>query len=283
MIDLKEIQKNNTVKVKDIPVFLENSIQGSKAKKLPRVVFKHGANVLVFRYGTTANDKICADKKKKIVQTYTFSRSQFDYILNILKTGGKANAKDFFSIADTNCLDCVFNSYGLCYTHKYTQYSGFISMLKSICKGFDSFESLPSLNDEIKKQLFNQAFNTYVRFGTYGEPSAIPIDLVDTICSISETWTGYTHQWLKRSEYAPYFMASVHNIYQESLAHKKGFRAYIATEEEIEGFIQCPASKEAGYKSSCAACGLCSGALGAKNIRKLIQRRENTSVKIFVH
>ena len=45
-----------------------------------RLVFRTSDVVQVFRLGNTSNYKIEADKKRKIVQTYAFSRKQFELI-----------------------------------------------------------------------------------------------------------------------------------------------------------------------------------------------------------
>ena len=52
---------------------------------MKRIVYKKDNTVQVFRLGTTSNDKIEADKKRKIVQSYTFSKDQYDHVLNGLK------------------------------------------------------------------------------------------------------------------------------------------------------------------------------------------------------
>ena len=100
---------------------------------MKRNVYKKENTVQVFRLGTTSNDKIEADKKRKIVQSYTFSKDQYDHVLKGLK-----GMKEFYSKANANCLNCPFNSanlgteFGLCYTMKFNQYVGFLSMIKSI-------------------------------------------------------------------------------------------------------------------------------------------------------
>jgi len=218
-----------------------------------RLVFKHKDTLQVFRLGNTSNDKIEADKKRKIVQTYTFSRSQFEKDLD--------GMKEFFSHADTNCLDCPFNEFGKCYTHKFNQYVGFISMLKSIAKQYPTFDELPMYDNVVEIYAVNMAKDTFVRFGTYGEPSLHPIELIRGMVDSAENHTGYTHQWDK-TDLGEFFMASTHDIEGERIARLKGYRSYIATESPIEGVVNCPASKESGYKSSCSKCGLCSGTQG---------------------
>jgi len=58
-------------------------------------------------------------------------------------------------------------------------------------------------------------------------------------------------------------MASVHTESEVDLADQVGFRSFLAKDKDdpVVG-VQCPASKEANYKSTCEKCGLCSGILG---------------------
>ena len=63
-----------------------------------REVFRIKDTLQVFRLGTTSNEKISSSNKTKIVQTYTFSRKQFELIANETNDG----MKTFFSNADTN-------------------------------------------------------------------------------------------------------------------------------------------------------------------------------------
>jgi len=222
-----------------------------------RIVFRIGDTLQVINKNTTSNDKIESDKKRRIVQTYTFSRKQFELIAEGKNTG----MREFFSNADSNCLDCPFNEFGKCYTHKFNQYVGFISMLKSIAKQYPTFDELPMYDNIAKAISVDMAKDTFVRFGTYGEPSLHPIELIRGMVDSAENHTGYTHQWDK-TDLGEFFMASTHDIEGERIARLKGYRSYIATEIPIEGVVNCPASKESGYKSSCSKCGLCSGTQG---------------------
>jgi hypothetical protein len=228
------------------------------AKKPERIVFRNENTVQIFRYGVTSNDKIEGDKKRKIVQSYTFSRMQFEMIAQ----GIDITARDFFSVADSNCLDCPFNEYGKCYTHKAMQYSGFLSMLKSVCKEYSEFYLIPEYSDKVKSDVEQMSEGTYVRFGTYGEPSVHPLELIEAAVAVCDTYTGYTHQWSKKPELGRFFMASTHDAQSEQIARQNGFRSFIATVAPIDGAVNCPASKEAGYKSTCSKCALCSGTEG---------------------
>jgi hypothetical protein len=232
---------------------------------MKNIIFKQSNALIIFRIGKTSNKKI-ALPNETIVQTYSFSHEQFE----IAK--GKTNMKEFFSADGSVCMDCPFAvsngaKLSACYTHKLMQYSGFLSMLRGIHKTYLNWDSIPELNEEIFTKLVDVCANKYVRFGTYGEPSLIPVDLVKSIVEVSKSHTGYTHQWAKKPEFAEYFMASVHNAFGENIARKMGYRSFVATKESYKEFTQCPASNEAGFKSNCSKCGLCSGnRKGSKSI-----------------
>ena len=214
-----------------------------------RLTYQNGNNILVFRLGTTTNKKI-AEAKEKILQTYSFSLSQFNYVKLCMDKGTKIEPKQFFSLADSNCLDCPFTGYLKCYTHKYMQFSGFVSMLKSIIKEFGFMFNIPDINDQGNYiDILQLSSNRFVRFGSYGEPTLIPQHLVFLIASRAKSYTGYTHQWMNRPEFAPWFMASVHSVEQAKIAEDKGWRSFIASKKQYtkKTAVVCPASAEAGY------------------------------------
>ena len=101
----------------------------------------------------------------------------------------------------------------------------------------------------------------------------MPVDLVRSMVIACKTWTGYTHQahqeWAK--DYAMYFQASSHSDQEaDMLRDYGGWRSFIVTDKNTTSdAVQCPASAEAGYKSICSKCGLCSGisGKGSKNIK----------------
>lgn len=232
--------------------------------------FRLNGNLFVISYGKTSNKKI-ASPDETIVQTYTFSEDQY----YLAKSGKKLTMKDFFAADKSNCLDCPFsgnqfsagnyakNKKGkriTCYTHKYMQYAGFLSMLRSI-----DIDSVPYYNPTLAGEIVTKSEGKYVRFGTYGEPSLLPQELVWGMAKLAKSYTGYTHQWEKpwAQAFGDYFMASVHNQDEAVNASSLGYRSFVAREpaETAEG-IQCPASKESGFVSNCSKCGLCSGTAG---------------------
>jgi hypothetical protein len=229
---------------------------------MKNIIFKIKDTLCVIRLGKTSNEKISA-KNETIVQTYHFSKNQF--VVAQVKT----TMREFFSFDGPVCLDCPFavsNGAKLsdCYTHKVMQYSGFISMLRSIGKKY-TWDEIPELNKDIERDILRASTGRYIRFGTYGEPSLLPIELTRTICAVAKNWTGYTHQYNKRPEFSPFFMASTHDAIQEQSARDNNWRSFVASPTGIEGLVSCPASKEQNYKSNCSKCGLCSGTQGKGN------------------
>ena len=225
-----------------------------------RIVFRNSQVVTIITVGTTSNKKI-AEKKEKIVQTYHFSREQYE------NAQGKTTMKEFFSHDGKVCMDCPFAvsngaKLSACYTHKLMQYSGFLSSLRSIGKLTQSFEDIPLLGDDNYQAIVDMCKGKFVRFGTYGEPSLLPFHLVEEICSVAKNWTGYTHQWKKNPDFAKFYMASVHSEEEERIASLIGYRSFVVADKQIQSFVSCPASKEMGFVSNCSKCGLCSGVNG---------------------
>lgn len=228
-----------------------------------KILYRSNDTLQVFSLSTTTNAKIVDSNRTKIVQTYTFSKKQYELIANKTNDG----MKTFFSNADTNCLDCPFNSFGKCYTHKFNQYVGFISMLKSIVKTYPKWDDIPTINRSIERDIVSMSIDKYIRFGTYGEPSMHPIQLINRMCVVSKNWTGYTHQWQKK-DLGKVFMSSVHSEEEESKARSMGYRSFVVNDEDTT-FVKCPASKEAGNKSTCSSCNLCSGTEGTKSKKSI--------------
>ena len=102
-----------------------------------------------------------------------------------------------------------------------------------------------------------------VRFGSYGDPAAMPLNVIDVIGMTAEFTTGYTHQWREvDTGYAKWLMASADNAGDRFMARAYGYRTFrvrAANEELGKKEIVCPASKEAGQKTTCAECKACGG------------------------
>jgi len=229
------------------------------------ITFRLGNTVQIFRSGITSNKKIAAPKEK-IVQSFSFAKAQYNEVVKRMKDGTGGFHK-FFELDSEVCLDCPFSrssGSGGCYTHKITQYFGFISSLKAQVGKFPTFEDIPEYSEEIFNEILKISKDKFIRFGSYGEPSLHPLELVKGVTETAKNWTGYTHQYFRKPEYSKYFMASTHNPKQAETAKSKfNFRSFIAIDynKDIDAVI-CPASNEGGFKSNCSACGLCSGSEG---------------------
>jgi len=110
-----------------------------------------------------------------------------------------------------------------------------------------------------------------VRRGSYGDPAAVPAYVWDNLAD--RPGTGYTHQWRRSPELATQVMASVHTTQEATQAHILGFRTFRVTknaEDLTANEILCPASKEAGARTTCEKCNLCDGSRGPSDRRKSI-------------
>lgn len=112
-----------------------------------------------------------------------------------------------------------------------------------------------------------------VRLGTYGDPAAVPSYIWESLLSEAAGHTAYTHQSdMPNAESRPaYMMISADTETEARVAWSQGsrtFRVVKSTYEVIAGAeILCPASKEAGFRTTCNTCGLCGGAaVKAKSI-----------------
>lgn len=102
-----------------------------------------------------------------------------------------------------------------------------------------------------------------VRLGAYGDPAAAPFAMWDAALEGAAAHTGYTHAWRDcEPSFARYVMASCDNEQDYADAKAQGWRTFRvrkAGEALNAREIVCPASKEAGEKTSCAACVACGG------------------------
>lgn len=118
-------------------------------------------------------------------------------------------------------------------------------------------------------QLVNLARDRMVRVASYGDPSAVPIDIWLELVRYSKGWTAYTHAGI--NPMPDLLMTSADNLGQAQAAWLKGertFRVVSSVNEVAKGKeVLCPASKEAGQRATCESCRLCNGSASkAKSI-----------------
>ena len=121
-----------------------------------------------------------------------------------------------------------------------------------------------------------------IRFGAWGDPTAVPFKVWEPIKKVIKGSTGYTHQWKNcDTEYQQICMASVDNELEYQEAYKNGWRTFRVkspNEPLKKGEFTCPASEEAGKKLTCSQCMACSGGNPPKgtvaiNIHGVLKKR----------
>ena len=113
-----------------------------------------------------------------------------------------------------------------------------------------------------------------LRLGSYGDPACVPFEVWQSIGVGSGEFnhTSYTHGYLLPdfdTRNLDVSMVSLDPTMPELPAWLDGrsFRVIAAPNQVRPDEILCPASKEEGYKTTCARCGLCAGLnRRAKNI-----------------
>lgn len=112
-----------------------------------------------------------------------------------------------------------------------------------------------------------------IRFGAWGDPAALPVDVLRRLQDASTGHTGYTHQWAaKRGAYTVnrmLLMASADSLAEKATANARGWRTFRVTDRDDlqPDEIWCPATPEGGKRTVCDSCRLCQGAqVRAKNI-----------------
>lgn len=127
-------------------------------------------------------------------------------------------------------------------------------------------QKYPPIND-----LWDLFDDRLIRFGTYGDPAAISIDLWKKLATRAKRWTGYTHRWKTIDpEWSKLLMASVDTPREWQQAKALGYRTFRVRSENmplLDWEITCPASEEAGRRTTCSSCALCQGTtMQAKDI-----------------
>jgi len=111
------------------------------------------------------------------------------------------------------------------------------------------------------KALSDLGLGQMVRLGTYGDPASVPSYLWDSLTSECKGWTSYTHG--KQNPNPAMHMTSADSMGQASQAWERGERTFRVISKVSDllkaNEVLCPASEEAGARTSCESCKLCAG------------------------
>lgn len=154
------------------------------------------------------------------------------------------------------CGDCVHRSGTnigrTCYV---LTYFGPNTVFKSLRKGYYA-----RVTPEVAaREIAGRA----VRLAAYGDPAAVPFAVWRAVLVHAGRLAAYTHQFKTADQRLRQFcMASVETEAEAEYAHALGWRTFRAR-RPIDPLradeITCPASDEAGHRTTCDRCGLCSG------------------------
>lgn len=212
--------------------------------KLDNIYFKKDGIVVNFQFQTTNK------KTGDLIQNYFIPEAW-------LETNKSIDDLDDRAV----CFDCGHGQSKdkTCYVRDKFKSRGLKSKIRGLRnKGLDN---IPELSPELEADLLDAIDGRGIRFGSYGEPILLGHDLVNKISKRAKFWTGYTHQWHKNNWAKEYFMASVESETISNLAQKSGFRTFlVGNVSDGKNYVTCPASKEAGQKTTCDNCRLCMGA-----------------------
>jgi hypothetical protein len=153
--------------------------------------------------------------------------------------------------AVNQCQGCSFASGNGCYVNA--------NPLSSIWRKFQrgGYPALVMGSPE-----WDEFFTTeFVRFGAYGNPSLIPLEMVKDIASKARRITGYFHDWHlmppdKAQAYGQFFMAST-EVSNYQTAQSLGLRTFSVVPHAMPATgIECLADSKG---MTCKQCGLCDG------------------------
>ena len=106
-----------------------------------------------------------------------------------------------------------------------------------------------------------------IRLGAYGDPAAVPYEVLFNVLGRAAGWTGYTHAWRRADpRLRNLCMASCDSVAEHLDAASRGWRVFRTrlpderAAPRLHGEALCPASEEAGHKLTCETCMACSGA-----------------------
>lgn len=136
---------------------------------------------------------------------------------------------------------------------------------KGIVKGL-----YPSSNGH--KAIASLGHGRMVRLGTYGDPSAVPSYIWESLLSLAAGHTGYSHQAnVPGADYRPdLVMNSADSLQDAKAAWDRGERTFRIVRDlsEMVAVREIPCPSLNGI--SCVKCGLCSGTAGREKAKSIV-------------
>jgi len=120
------------------------------------------------------------------------------------------------------------------------------------------------------------------RLGSYGDPAAAPFRVWAHATTRVKARNGYTHQWKDFPAFAALCMASVDSEAPAAEARAAGWRTFrvrSAAAPVMAGEIACPASEEAGKRTTCADCRACGGTQAKARVSIVIAAHGSTKAR----
>lgn len=110
------------------------------------------------------------------------------------------------------------------------------------------------------------------RIGSAGDPYCVPESVWRSVLNHCRGHTGYTAQWRRSDAQSlrDFLQASCHGMRDYIDATARGWNPYLVVPEGESlpaGVTLCPASAEAGHRTTCQACHACDGSTGAYGIQ----------------
>lgn len=116
----------------------------------------------------------------------------------------------------------------------------------------------PDAQDTVQRRTLGAG--KLVRIGTYGDPGAVPAAVWTDLITDAQGWTAYTHRTGWRPDLAMQSADTLAEAQAQWQAGRRTFRVLTGLSDLVpEKEVLCPASKEAGRRTTCAACKLCAG------------------------
>lgn len=125
-----------------------------------------------------------------------------------------------------------------------------------------------------------------VRLGAYGDPAAVPFEIWAELVRGAAGWVGYTHAWRTCDRrLQALVMASVDTPDEGLAARLAGWRTFrVRRPDEAAAagteFV-CPASDEAGHRTTCQRCQLCRGTSSPARSVAIIAHGKPGNLKAF--